>query len=54
MRGDETPEMIFIKFGIPINIHDVITPAKFGGDRSRGGSQISQFPIGLSGRPLCE
>jgi len=25
MRGDETPEVIFMKFGTPIDIHDVGT-----------------------------
>jgi len=37
------------------DIHDVITHAKFGDDRSRGSGvvagQISAFPIDFAGRP---
>ena len=37
------------------DIHDVITHAKFGDDRSRGlgvvAGQISAFPIDFAGRP---
>ena len=54
MRGDKSDEVISMKFGTPIDIHNVITLQMFGaiGRRvGRGGGQIFPFSIGLSGRP---
>ena len=48
---DKTLKAIFMKFGTPIDIHDLIAYAHFGGDRSRVGGQIFPFTVGLSGRP---
>jgi len=48
MHGDETHELIFVKFGTPIGFRDVITPADFGGHQSMGGGVVGvKFPISL-------
>ena len=60
MRGTETPEPIWIKFGMVVDIPDVVTHKKFCDHRLRGfwvaGGQISPSPTDFHRHPLlpCE
>jgi len=53
--GEETPKPIWIKFGIVVDVPDVITQTKFGDNRLRSSGvvagQISAFPSDFAGRP---
>ena len=53
--GEETPKPIWIKFGIVVDVPDVITHTKFGDNRLRSSGvvagQISAFPSDFAGRP---
>ena len=52
MRRNETPKPIWIKFGMVVDIPDVVTYTNFGDHWLRGfwvaGCQISPFPIALT------
>ena len=55
MRRTETPEPIWIKFCVVVDIADVVTYTHFGDHRLRGfwvaGGQISPSPIDFHRRP---
>jgi len=55
MRRTETPKPIWIKFGMVVDIPDVVTYTIFGDRRLRGfwvaGGQIFPFPIDFHRRP---
>ena len=55
MRRTETPEPIWIKFCMVVDITDVVTHTNFGDHRLRdfwgAGGQISPFPIDFHCRP---
>ena len=55
MRRTETPEPIWIKFCVMVDIADVVTYTNFGDHRLRGfwvaGGQISPSPIDFHRRP---
>ena len=55
MRRTETPEPIWIKFGMVVDIPDVVTHKKFCDHRLRGfwvaGGQISPSPTDFHRRP---
>ena len=56
MRRTETPEPIWIKFCLVVDIADIVTYTNFGDHRFRGfwvaGGQISPSPIDFHRRPL--
>jgi len=55
MRRTETPEPIWIKFCVMVDIADIVTYTNFGDHRLRGfwvaGGQISPTPIDFHRRP---
>jgi len=55
MRRTETPKLILMKFGMFVDIPDVVTYTNFGDHRLRGflvaGGQISPSPIDFHRRP---